>query len=59
MKIKVNFTDNKKEVEKEAEELNKKFGTDGFHEKVEGQVKKKGKDIEVNIKSKKKFKPKN
>lgn len=59
MKIKVNFTDNKKSVDKETKELNKKFRSDGFHEKVEGEVKKKGKDIEINIKSKKKFKPKN
>lgn len=59
MKIRVKFKDNEEEVKQEAEELNKKFVTDGFHEKKEGEAKVKGKDIEVTIKSKKKFKPKN
>jgi hypothetical protein len=58
MKIKLNFEDNEKEVKKETKDLNKTFNTDGFHEKKEGEVKKKGRDIEITIKSKKKFKPK-
>jgi hypothetical protein len=59
MKIRVKIKDNKEEVENEAKELNEKFETDGFYEKKEAEAKMKGKDIEVTIKSKKKFKPKN
>lgn len=58
MKIKANLNLDK-EIKKDVDKLNKKFKTDQFKEGYEAKVKKKNSDIEINITSKKKFKPKN